>query len=597
MKKRLKMLWQLTKGNRILYGCAFLCVALSVLVSLVTPLIVRTVLDSIIGDAPLSGWPARFVDFFGGRVVLSENIWIAAMVFVLLNVLNVGFLYGRGKLSAMAAERIVLGLRERLYDHLQHLPYQEHVDAETGDWIQRCTSDVETVRRFFAGQLVEFSRGIFMLGIAIAIMVPLNWKMTLVGLCTVPIIFLYSFIFMLKIMRDFQRADEAEGRLSTVIQENLTGIRVVRAFGRQAFEKDKFDEANEIYCGHWRRLMRILGLFWSLGDLTAMTQTLAVLVFGSFLAVRGELSLGTFVVFITYEGMLLWPIRQMGRILADMSKCTVSIGRIMELLNKPLEGQLPDSVKPSLNQDIVFDNVYFEYEPGKPVLNGVSFNVNAGQTVAVLGSTGSGKSSLVQLLQRLYEYQGGSIRIGGVELNTIDKHYLRSRVGLVLQEPFLYSRSILENIAIAQEEAPLERVYEAARIAAVHEVIEEFDRGYDTLVGERGVTLSGGQKQRVSIARTLMADSDILIFDDSLSAVDARTDVEIRRALLERKKGVTTFIISHRVSTLSEADFIVVLEDGKVTELGTHEELIRRPGLYRRIYDIQSGLAGREAEA
>jgi ATP-binding cassette subfamily B protein len=415
-------------------------------------------------------------------------------------------------------------------------------------------------------------------------------KMTLISMAVVPVIFVFSFIFFSKVKAAFKLADEAEGRLSTVLQENLTGVRVVRAFGRQAFEVEKFDQKNREFRDLNYRLMNLLALYWSSSDFLIMFQMGVVLILGVYWASSGDLTLGTLIAFMNYEGRLLWPVRQMGRILTDMGKTQVSLGRIQEIVEKPKEDMDEDGLKPDINADIEFKNVYFEYEPGRPVLKNVSFKVKKGQTVAILGPTGSGKSSLVHLLQRLYDYQKGSITIGGVELKKINKKWLRKYVGIVLQEPFLFSKTIKDNIGLPKKDVDDNEIIEAAKIACIHDVITQFDKGYETPVGERGVTLSGGQKQRVAIARTLIQDSSILIFDDSLSAVDTETDAAIREALNERSRNVTTFIISHRITTVSQADLILVLEDGQIVQSGTHEELINEEGMYRRIWSIQSSL-------
>jgi len=365
---------------------------------------------------------------------------------------------------------------------------------------------------------------------------------------------------------------------------------VVRAFGRQAFEVEKFDQKNREFRDLNYRLMNLLALYWSSSDFLIMFQMGVVLILGVYWASSGDLTLGTLIAFMNYEGRLLWPVRQMGRILTDMGKTQVSLGRIQEIVEKPKEDMDEDGLKPDINADIEFKNVYFEYEPGRPVLKNVSFKVKKGQTVAILGPTGSGKSSLVHLLQRLYDYQKGSITIGGVELKKINKKWLRKYVGIVLQEPFLFSKTIKDNIGLPKKDVDDNEIIEAAKIACIHDVITQFDKGYETPVGERGVTLSGGQKQRVAIARTLIQDSSILIFDDSLSAVDTETDAAIREALNERSRNVTTFIISHRITTVSQADLILVLEDGQIVQSGTHEELINEEGMYRRIWSIQSSL-------
>ena len=585
-------LWKVMKGNRMLYVDAIVSMVLSAVLSLFPPLVISITVDSIIGDEPLTTSPIviSIVEKLGGKSVLAQNLWLCGLILVVLNMFNGYFQYTRGKWSAQASEGIARNIRDSLYDHLQNLPYDEHVKAETGDLIQRCTSDVETVRRFLSMQLVEMGRAIVLLTVSLIFMFSLNVKMTWVSMAVIPFIFLFSAIFFSKVKEAFKKADEAEGRLSTVLQENLTGVRVVRAFGRQSYEANKFDEKNTEYTTLWHRLNWLMAIYWSASDFLAMAQIGAVLVLGVYWATLGELTLGTLLAFMSYEGMLLWPVRQLGRILTDMGKTQVSLGRIKEIIEKPLEDMNEDGLTPPINEDIEFKNVYFEYDEGRPVLNDVSFNIKRGQTVAILGSTGSGKSSLVHLLQRLYDYQKGSITIGGVELKDINKKWLREQVGIVLQEPFLFSKTIKDNIALAKKGAAEAEIYKAARIAAVHDVIREFEKGYDTTVGERGVTLSGGQKQRVAIARTLILNSSILIFDDSLSAVDTETDNAIRLALSERSKDVTTFIISHRITSISQADLILVMENGQIVQSGTHEELLSQEGMYQRIWSIQNAL-------
>ncbi len=592
MLEKLKLLWNFMKGNRNLYVGAIIAVGFATVFSLLGPLVLRVMIDSIIGDKPMQmpGWIESIILSLGGRSVLSRNLWFGSLVLVILAVAGGLFLFLKGRWAAIASESIARNIRERLYDHLQHLPYDYHVKAQTGDLIQRCTSDLNTVRRFLAIQFIEIGRAIFMVSAVLPIMLVLNVRMTIISMAVVPIIFSFAIVFFIKVKKAFQVSDEAEGKMSTVLQENLTGVRVVRAFARQVFEIDKFESINSEFRDLTYRLIRLLAWYWSTSDFICLTQIGTVILLGAYWASKGVISLGTFFVFITYVGMLLWPVRQMGRILTDMGKALVSLGRIQEILTEPLEDIKASSHRPRISGDIEFKNVSFEYEKGKPILKNVSFKVKHGQTVAVLGPTGSGKSSLVNLLPGLYDYKSGSIRIDGLELRDIDKKWLRRNVGIVLQEPFLFSKTLKGNIGLVKKKAKEAKIHEAARIAAIHDVILEFEKGYETPIGERGVTLSGGQKQRVAIARTLVKDYPILIFDDSLSAVDTETDAAIRRALKEREHLATTFIISHRVSTLSEADLILVIDDGELVQSGTHEELISKAGLYRRIWVLQSAL-------
>lgn len=589
---RLSLLWKFMAGYRALYFAAIGAVAVATVAGYVVPLVLRLTIDSAIGGKPvdLPGFARRLVDHLVSMDYLRTHLWVAAAVIVGVTAVGGLFQFYQKKWSAVAAERTAQQIREDLYDHLQHLSYDYHVNAETGDLIQRSTSDVETVRRFVAVQMVEVGRAVILLVTAYPLLFSLHVKLAVLSVPIVVVIFVFSLVFFKRVQKAFTASDEAEGRLSTVLQENLTGVRVVRAFGRQRHEEEKFAEKNRDFQQLSWRLIRVFAAYWSTSDLLAMGHMCVILAVGTLFAVRGELSIGDMVVFLTVEGMLLWPVRQLGRILADMGKATVSLGRIDEVLQEPTEYPDVPAARPDITGRIVFRDVRFSYGDDREILKGISFTAEPGMTVAILGPTGSGKSSLVHLLARLYDYSDGSVTIDGVELRGIDKKWIRGHIGFVLQEPFLYAKTVKDNIRLAGHASRDAEVFEAARDAAIHDVIEKFDKGYETLVGERGVTLSGGQKQRVAIARALIAGTPILVFDDSLSAVDTETDVAIRRALLKRSKNATTFIISHRVTTLSSADLILVLDEGKIVQAGSHDALMRREGLYRRVWDIQNSL-------
>lgn len=594
MKKLLKLI----RGNRLLYVAAILSIAASTFIAMLEPMIIKVTIDSIIGNNPIAA-PApieKLIELVGGKEVLWRNLWICSLCLVALTTTRGIFLFLRGKLSSQAAENIAKNIRVKLYDHIQNLPYGYHVKAESGDLIQRCTSDVDTVRRFFANQMVDIGRAVFILTFAVIMMLSLNKKMTLIAMVVVPFIFLFSYVFFHKIKHNFEKADAQEGTLTSILQENLSGVRVVKAFGRQTFEIEKYEKENKKYRDLNFKLINLLSNYWSLSDLLCMSQIGLVLISGIYFANKGEISLGTLVVFNTYEGMLLWPIRQLGRILSDMGKMTVSLGRITNILETPVEQEYGKALKPEIKGEISFENVSFEYEKDTEVLKNVSFSVKKGETIAIVGPTGSGKSSLVHLLLRLYDYNSGSIKVDGVELKDIERKWIRSNIGIVLQEPFLYSRTIKENIMIAKLDSEDIEIEKAATAAAVHDVITSFEKGYDTIVGEKGVTLSGGQRQRVAIARTLIKNMPILIFDDSLSAVDAETDRIIREELKKKSADNTTFIISHRISTVMDADKIIVLNHGAIESIGTHQELINKEGIYKRIWEIQNSLDSFEEE-
>jgi len=595
-KAKQKINWTLVSDMTMGYKRYLLLGALAVLLSAVAsyliPMVISFTVDYVIDGNPegLPKFILPILDALGGRDYFLSHLFVCAITLVALTALNGLFTFLRGRSLAYASEGTAKYLRDRLYSHLQNVPYDYHKHTSTGDLVQRCTSDVDTVRRFISLQLLEIVRTVFMMAVAIVIMFSLHTKMALISMAVLPFLWVFSFVYFKYVRKHFTLSDEAEGKLSAVLQENLTGVRVVRAFGQQQSEMEKFTECNCHYKKVTYRMIKLLGCYWGFSDMLGYSQIAITLISGIYFAVTTDFTLGNILLFTTYTNMLTWPVRQLGRTLADLGKASVSLGRIDEILSSPAEQEPGAAMEHTIRGNVEFRNVCFGYDSPDEVLKGISFTAKPGETVAILGATGSGKSSLVHLLQRLYPCTGGEILIDGVNINDIHRHTLRKNIGIVLQEPFLYSRTIAENICIVRPDATEEEMHETARTAAVHDVIMEFENGYDTVVGERGVTLSGGQKQRVAIARTLMQHAPILIFDDSMSAVDTETDAAIRKALLARKEHSTTFIISHRITTLSGADKILVLEGGRLVQQGTHEELLCQEGLYARIAGIQTML-------
>lgn len=587
---RLKALMGYTKGHRWQLALSFALIICELLLSFVSPLVLSVTIDSVLDTNPLSvpGYFASLINALGGVEHIRQHLWIMCLLMIAMQALSGLISFVRPCLMSAASEGIVKSLRDRYYGHVQRLPYAYHAAAQTGDLIQRATTDIDTVRRFLSSFMLEFIRTVVFIIVGFFLLTTINVKLTLITFSLVPLIFIDSVVFFNKIQSVNDAYEDQEGKVYTVLQENLTGARVVRAFGRQRLELEKLRKENEDLRGKHLRLNDLFTLLWFSLDVLSGIQIAMVTVFGVIFAVKGELTLGQYSAFLSYVYVFIWPIRSFGRVLNNVSKTFIAVSRIEEIMGAEEEDFNQAGLTPSLSGDIVFDNVSFSYGSHK-VLDGLDLTIHGGETVAILGGTGSGKSTLVELLQRLYDPDKGSITIGGVEISSIQKHYLREKTGIVLQEPYLYSKTILQNIGIRFEEPDPEAVYAAARDASIHDDIMDFEKGYDTIVGERGVTLSGGQKQRVAIARTLMGDNDILIFDDSLSAVDTATDAKIRQSLLEHGKNITTIIISHRVSTLKSADRIFVLKDGKVAEEGTHDQLIAIDGgLYRRVYEIQS---------
>lgn len=586
-----------TKGLKKYFLVATITTILGIGFNYLTPQVIRITVDSIIGDTPFN-LPIYIVDLInniGGRAFLRENLYIPAMVGVMCAILSGICNYLYKVYMAKASDGTIRNLRNTLYSHISKLPFSWYMKNPTGDIIQRCTSDMEVVKSFLGIQLLEFIRIIFLILISLSLMFSMNVKLSLIALTFIIIVITYSVVFYSIIQKKFKAADEAEGELSSLVQENFTGVRVVRAFGRQSYEIDRFDEKNIGFSKLWIKLGHVLSLYWGTGDLFSGLQVMSIVVFGCIEVVSGTLTLGQLLAFIFYNSMLVWPVRSLGRIISEMGKAGVSIKRIKEILDAKEEYDTENATTPSINGEIEFKNVKFEYFKDKPVLKDINFKIQKGTTFGILGGTGSGKSTIVHLLNRLYNLENGNgeILINGVNINNIKLDHLRNNVSVVLQEPFLFSKTIKENINITSylnEDENFKEIENAAKVSCVHDNIINFTKGYDTIVGERGVTLSGGQKQRVAIARTLLKHSPIIVFDDSLSAVDTETDAKIRHELKTQLKESTVIIISHRITTLMHCDNIIVLDDGNIIEQGNHENLLKAKGVYKKIYDMQSSL-------
>jgi ATP-binding cassette subfamily B protein len=590
------LLWRFSSGSRTLYLVSFLAMLIAMFCGFLLPQVIRFVMDYVVGEMPMGETP--FLIVLLEKMELADSVRLLREKRALIGLLVMGiavlggiFNFVHYKTLAMAAEGLIERLRDRLYAHIQHLPYSWHIDIQTGDIVQRCTSDVDIVRNFALSQLVEIVRAIALVVFAYSILFPMNATLSWVSFAYLPVIFVYSFLFLRKASAKFLAADEAEGQLLAIAQENFTGVRVVRAFGRERYEIDRFDRQNRHYAELWVRLGSMLSTYWGLGDTLTGLQMITICAVGAYKAASGGITIGEFIVFLTYNAMIIWPVRGLGRVLSEAGKAGVSLGRLQEILDAAPETDLPRALDIPIDGGVEFDHVNFSYS-GIPVLRDVSFTVKRGTTLGILGATGSGKTTVAHLLCRLYDLgeEDGEIRIGGVDIRKYKRAWLRENVGIILQEPFLYSRTIRENVASLSARVSIERIREAAAIARVADDIEQFASGYDTLVGERGVTLSGGQKQRVAIARTILKNPPIMIFDDSLSAVDTETDTKIRSALRRRVKGVTVIIIAHRITSLLGADKVMVMENGRVAEIGTPNELMERGGIYKRIRDMQQSV-------
>ncbi|MEW5938716.1 MAG: ABC transporter ATP-binding protein [Chloroflexota bacterium] len=579
-KNRLAGVWRMMKDYRLPYAVATVALAIYAASRTLTYLLLRYFADTVLGAQTLA---------FGS---LNRTLAILALGFVGLACFEGLFSYVSGRLAAYTAEGITRRLRDYLFDHIQRLTFSYHSQTPTGDLIERVTSDVDSVRRFFSEQAIGVGRILLMFIINFAALLQLHQPLAWISIIAIPVVLVVSLWFFKLVTKRYEQYQEQEAVLSTTLQENLTGVRVVKAFARQDYEMNKFEKDNFEKFRRGRRLLQMHSLFWPLSDIVLGFQMLAGFVYGANLAIQGEITVGTYLAYAGLIVQLIWPIRNLGRIIVQASSGLVSYSRLMEIVKQDREPLLDGRVQPGspARGDVVFEDVSFMYSDGKhDVLKNVSFHVRPGQAVALLGSTGSGKTSLVNLLPRFHEYTGGSILLDGAELKDYPREYLRRQIGIVEQEPFLFSRSIRENITYGVgRDVPQEEIERAAKAAAIHDVILSFPNGYNTLVGEKGVTLSGGQKQRVTIARTLLKNPRILILDDSTSSVDLETEAEIREALNSLMQDRTTFIIAHRIQSVMIADLILVLDKGAVVQMGAHDDLLAQEGMYRRIYDIQT---------
>jgi len=585
-------LWQITRGQRLRYANAILAMAGTNLLMFGAPLVGKYAIDVVVqNDFSLAAPPLLWL---AARFPASDPylayLWVSAAAAVLLTAGAGVCLYVRGRLAAVASESIARRLRESIYRRLHFLQAGFYDQADTGDLVQRASSDVETVRVFLASDVIEIGRALMLVICVTPILFWMDARLAWLALCLLPILAVGAYAFFSGVKTLFQQTDEAEAAMTATLQENLTGIRVVRAFARQAYESEKFAARNAEFRNRNHRLIRLMSLYWSASDLVAMSQIGLVLFAGAYFIMAGSLTVGTLFAFMTYVAMVLWPVRQLGRVLTDTGKAVVSLGRINEILVAAEESEEPAPDDGRARGELSIRHLTFGYQADRPVLRDVSLDIPAGETLAIVGPPGAGKSSLIRVLLRLYPYQQGSVRLDGREIADTNRQWLRRQIGVVLQDPFLYSRNIRANLAVGRPHAPEHELIEACGDAAIHDSILSFPAGFEAMVGERGVTLSGGQRQRLALARALLKDPPVLVLDDSLSAVDTGTEARILAALRRRKGRQTTLIIAHRLSSVMHADRILVLDEGRVVQLGDHATLSRTPGPYRRLCEIQGAL-------
>lgn len=550
---------------------AYTSVLFSALLNLFIPQIIKNAIDT-----GLAAKQARALFLAGGLILVIAVIRGAA-----------GF--GQRFFGQWLTHRVAYDLRNHFYQSLQRLPFAFHDQAQTGDLMSRATSDITETERFIGIGLMDLVATLLLLiGVIVAMFLENAW-LAFLALGPMMILVAVTLRFGGTVRPMFKRIQEQMGVLSTTMQESMTGIQVVKAFAREPYELEKFDLENEEWFARRYAVIRVWANNWPTFTLILASSIFLLLWFGGPRAVDGKLTVGSLFALISYVLMLNGPVQRLGFLVNLAATAGASASRVYEIMDTPseVEEQENAAVLQDIKGEVVFEDVSFAYRSGVPVLRNISFRAEPGQTIALIGPTGSGKSTITSLIPRFYDPSEGRILIDGQDIRTVTLESLRRHIGTVLQDPFLFGTTIAENIAYGRPHASREEIEAAARAARAHDFILQFPDGYDTRVGERGVTLSGGQKQRIAIARALLYDPRILILDDSTSSVDTETEHLIQQALAVLMEGRTTFIIAQRLLTLKMADQILVLEHGEIVERGRHDELLAKDGLYRMIYDLQ----------
>jgi ATP-binding cassette, subfamily B, bacterial len=586
--KYINILFKFTKGYRILYLTSFVILFFALTFLLLSTFMTKVLIDTLQNIPPSGPVDTFLTQLLGGQDFLRANLWIFSIIVLGLGLSRALMFFSRLMMRGFMDVNIGRDIQLKLFYHIERLPYSFIKKNKSGDLIQTSTKDLDIVRRFLVRQINSIVYTIFLTTIAFSLLLTISWEIAVSSTIVLPVMFIYSFFIVKKVRKLFKVTEDSDGLVSAKIEEVLSGIRLVKAYNNEIFEIKDFDTYLQDYKKKFIKWRLGTSFFLSTTDIMVFGQIAFTLLFGLYLTISGLIGLGTLVIALQFVTMVVWPVRNVAMTLSTLAQAVASIDRLNVILNQPLE-DIESGDRPEVNGQIVFDNMSFNYDDSdEVVLKNISFTVNHGETVAIMGKTGSGKSTISHLLTRLYDYTSGSIKIDGHELKVISKEHIRRQIATVLQEPFLFSKTIINNLKIANRNASIEDIQQAAQIADIHQSIINFKDGYETKVGEKGVTLSGGQKQRLVIARTIISKAPILVFDDSLSAVDTETDINIRTALKKRQKQSSTLIITHRVATAKDADKIIVLEAGKIVQMGHHSELIKEEGLYRRIYDIQT---------
>lgn len=588
MLKEIRLFWKILKNNRLTYFLSMISTIFIQIFSGLTPIVIMITVDSIIGNKEYKyDILEKAVNLIGGRDFLRENIYILAFVIVILTGISCIFIFLRNYYSNVACENLIYNLKEKMYHKFLNLDMRCLNEYSTGDLIQRSSSDIETVRKLFSAQLVNAFGSIATIALVIVVMSLINLKLATISIVLCIVIAILSSVFYKKIGEIFKKTDEAESELMVFIKEALFNIRVIKAFNREDYILKLFREKNEEFNITQNNFMKTFARFRAVNDFLTFLQLAIILVVGGYETITGRMNFGDLIAFVIYINMIIWPIRQMGQLLSDMARASVSISRIYEVLDLPEEDYDYGIRDVSFSEKIEFKNVSLKINDNT-VLDNISFVLNSGESLGIIGSTGSGKSMIVYLLLGFFEATSGEILIDDINIKEINKRYIREKISAIMQDSELFNMSIFENVKIVNNDIDENSVFDVTKISSIHSEIMNFSSKYETIVVDNGVNLSGGQKQRISIARSLLKPFEVLILDDSLSAVDMNTDLKINNALKSMDRKFTSILISHRISTITNCDNIIVMDGGRIVENGKHNELIKKNGMYSKINEIQS---------
>lgn len=593
MKNLMFVVKKALKGTGWVYFLSFVALFFMTLATVFTSFLSKVLVDAFKNELykaeNIEKLVINIISLGKGEQFIYDNMYVLPGAIIISSLILAGITILRGYLRFRSSASINKTMQYSLFCHLQNQPYEYFQRAKSGDLIQTCTRDVDVLRKFLIMETSQAFYTLFIFILCSSILFEISVKLTLVCLSLLPIMFIYSFFIIKEVRKRYRATDDSEADMVDDISEVLNSIRVIKAYNSETYEINKFEGRLKDYEGKFKRWKMVSSFFFSSSDIFIFSSSALALIYSLYLVYIGEITSGTLVISYSFINMMVWPLRNTATSLSNLGQVQASADRIKTLLDEKEEDIVSGDTL-QINGDIEFKNVSFSYPDEKEVqvLDNVSFKIKKGQSVAILGKTGSGKSTLLLLLTRLYDPTSGNIYIDGKDIKSISKECIRKQIVPVLQDPFLFSKTIKDNISISNKDATEEDIKKATRIASLSKTIESFEKGYETPVGEKGVTLSGGQKQRVAIARTIVSKAKVMIFDDSLSAVDAKTDLEIRQKLATLDTNPTKIIITSRINSAKTSDFIIVLDKGKVEEIGTHDELIKQDKIYSSLVSIAS---------